>query len=458
MKLLQVRTAFYILLVSGSLVFINTIVTTSSKTTFNFEFDRLIASNGSRWRKTLQDRVVTQNKSYMKFKENLTNKSDVIKLNITLSELQNKIIGALDQNITDSETGPQINRITARNTSNKSERESNAKTLDIFGNIIIDDKNTSTRKQRQDRCDGCFKHDFRYLIENDDICKVDTNNSEITLLILILTQHGNLKQRNALRETWLTHSKQNTDGVRYAFLLGETNDTKLRNLVDKETEHFRDIIKEDFVDSYANLTYKTIMGFKWAATKCGVANFVLKTDDDVYLNIPNVLNIVERNGSLLQTHIVGDCTLKARPIRNKHSKWYASVDSYPRKFYPGYCSGTGYLSSMNVIKQIYDVSPHVPFFHLEDVYVSLCVQAIGYHVKGVSGFHRGYVRRDPCLIKSDKIVTAHRISVVFLRLIWRAKCSNHNVGYRSVSKLLSRKRVLKAPRAHAVKLTSVRRH
>ena len=294
---------------------------------------------------------------------------------------------------------------------------------DTFENIVQDER-TAVKGQRQDTCDGCFKHDFKYVIENDDICKLFSNSSEIILLILILTEHRNLLQRNTLRETWLTYSRGNTVSVRYAFLLGEVKDQKLRDKVMKENNHFRDILKESFIDSYANLTYKTIMGFKWAITKCSVAKFVMKTDDDMFVHVPNVLNMVRTNASLLQTHMVGACSQRARPIRNQKSKWYASISSYPRKYYPGFCSGTGYVTSMNVVNQVYRVSPYVPFFHLEDVYVSLCIQRIGYHLKAIHGFNMGRPKLKPCQFKTNnKLLTAHHLSTGALKRIWTSSCA-----------------------------------
>ena len=297
-----------------------------------------------------------------------------------------------------------------------------AETYDIFGNFVNNSDANYIQKRRQDKCNNCFKHDFKYLIENDDICKGGADRSEIKLLVLILTHHKNLEQRNALRDTWLTHSKNNTGSVRYAFLLGEVSSRKLQNDTRIENERFRDIIKEDFVDSYSNLTYKTIMGFKWAATKCGKAKFVMKTDDDVFVNIPNALKTVRKYNSLLQENIFGNCRSDAWPIRHKISKWYVPMESYSMDVYPPYCSGTGYITSINVVKKIYHVSPDVPFFHLEDVYVSFCVRAIGFHMKAVPGFHRDPVKMDPCLLKGHELVTAHEMNVTMLYLMWYTSC------------------------------------
>ena len=40
--------------------------------------------------------------------------------------------------------------------------------------------------------------------------------------------------------------------------------------------------KGSFMDSYHYLTYKSIMGTYWASHYCEQADFVIKTDDDVF--------------------------------------------------------------------------------------------------------------------------------------------------------------------------------
>ncbi len=52
-------------------------------------------------------------------------------------------------------------------------------------------------------------------------------------------------------------------------------------------------------DTYLNLTLKTVMGLKWTAKFCNVAEFVMKTDDDIFVNVPLLLDALrnERNFS-----------------------------------------------------------------------------------------------------------------------------------------------------------------
>ena len=57
---------------------------------------------------------------------------------------------------------------------------------------------------------------------------------------------------------------------------------------------YGDIIQENFIDGYYNLTLKTIMGFKWSSKYCSNAKFIMKLDDDVVVNTFDLLNYLNR--------------------------------------------------------------------------------------------------------------------------------------------------------------------
>ena len=41
-----------------------------------------------------------------------------------------------------------------------------------------------------------------------------------------------------------------------------------------------------FQDIYYNLTLKTVMGLKWSSIYCSQVKYVMKTDDDIFVNVP----------------------------------------------------------------------------------------------------------------------------------------------------------------------------
>ena len=71
-------------------------------------------------------------------------------------------------------------------------------------------------------------------------------------------------------------------------IAGSTSDTKLQKSIEDENQKFGDIIQGDFVDTYHNLSYKAIMGNLWAAEFCEQAEFVVKADDDMFIDLYEV--------------------------------------------------------------------------------------------------------------------------------------------------------------------------
>ncbi|NXT45241.1 B3GT4 galactosyltransferase, partial [Pelecanoides urinatrix] len=53
-----------------------------------------------------------------------------------------------------------------------------------------------------------------------------------------------------------------------------------------EASRHGDLLQGDFADAYANLTRKTLLLLRWATTRCPAVPFLLKADDDVFVNLP----------------------------------------------------------------------------------------------------------------------------------------------------------------------------
>ncbi|XP_060567640.1 beta-1,3-galactosyltransferase 1-like [Ruditapes philippinarum] len=325
-------------------------------------------------------------------------------------------------NFTDSEIGIHIKVNGSEHLGKKLKKlkKYNTRVNDRLSYKAQNQNTNKTDEIRETVCDKCFTHDFKYLINNVKIC--NDNNDKIDLFIMIFTEHEHFEQRDVIRRTWLSYSKNNTGNIRYAFLLGKPTNDVFHETVVQENNVYHDIIKEDFIDTYMNLTYKTIMGFKWVVTFCPTAKYILKTDDDMYINVPNFVHYVNTSGAELENHVVGSCETIPSPIRNKNSKWYASIESYKERRYPGYCSGTGYLTSFNIVNKIFAISSKIPFFYFEDVYVGLCLRKIGGFIKNIKGFNRNMVRLDACIYNGKTMFTSHRVTAKEIETVWNSKC------------------------------------
>ena len=239
---------------------------------------------------------------------------------------------------------------------------------------------------RPTHCNACFQRKYHFLISSKTICRTP-NNSPITLLIFIHTSHDHQNQRDAIRKTWASLSMNNTSPLfRYVFLLG-SSEKEYNEKIQTENNIHHDLALQNFRDTYRNLTLKTLMGFHWHSRFCSNANYVMKTDDDIYVNVTNILRIIKQPN--MQAKILGTCCQKANPIRGE-SKWSAKHWEYPDKKYPGFCNGPGYVMSATIAMDIDMISMNVPFFHLEDVYVALCASRLRVPLQNIPNFIINY--------------------------------------------------------------------
>ena len=96
--------------------------------------------------------------------------------------------------------------------------------------------------------------------------------------------------------------------------------------------------------------------------------YVMKTDDDMYINVRNLYSLVSRNTAT--NYLVGAQICGAKPIRDPHNKWHSPRYMFQGHVYPDYVSGTGYVMSYSSAIMLYKMSLTVPAFHLEDVYIT----------------------------------------------------------------------------------------
>jgi hypothetical protein len=56
--------------------------------------------------------------------------------------------------------------------------------------------------------------------------------------------------------------------------------------LESENDQHHDLLQGSFRDAYRNMTYKHIMALKWVLHFCPGVRYVLKTDDDTFVNTP----------------------------------------------------------------------------------------------------------------------------------------------------------------------------
>ncbi|NP_001088013.1 uncharacterized protein LOC494704 [Xenopus laevis] len=213
---------------------------------------------------------------------------------------------------------------------------------------------------------------YKYIINEPGKCQEKTP----FLILLIAAEPRQIEARQAIRQTWGNESLAPGFRTVRLFLLGihATADGAIQQAIMDESRQYHDIIQQEYLDTYYNLTIKTLMGMNWVATYCPKVLYVMKTDSDMFVNTEYLIHKLLKPDLPPRTNYFTGYLMRGyAPNRNKDSKWYMPQDLYPSERYPVFCSGTGYVLSGDLAEKIFKVSLSIRRLHLEDVYVGICL-------------------------------------------------------------------------------------
>ena len=204
--------------------------------------------------------------------------------------------------------------------------------------------------------------DFKFQLNNFPC----NESSPLLLLVLVHSAPSNVEKRRTIRETWGSgfHS--------LLFLLGSVESRDEQAALEEENRTYRDIVQGSFLDSYRNLTYKHVMALKWTVYHCPGVRYLLKTDDDVFVNPPALLDFLSQDVPPLDGRrpiLCQNVSSRSAPRNPKH-KWRVTPQEYPGEKYPPYCNGWIVLYSSEVVFLLYREAQRTPYFWVDDVHVT----------------------------------------------------------------------------------------
>ena len=273
------------------------------------------------------------------------------------------------------------------------------------------------------------EYDFSFIINGSGIC----DSSETPLLVIMVPSvHTKIDLRAAIRSTYgraarervwpkVGHLKQ---VVKLVFLFG-TSGTRLGNNIAKmESAMYNDVVQGDFVDSYFNLTYKSVMGVRWMAEFCPRAKCILKADDDVFVHVKNLIDFLEKAELPERGIVYGHKLVDSKVLRT--GRWAVSNTAFPPEVYPPYTCGNTYVISGNIADVIFYTAGLLPYHNIEDVFVTGVVREfIGAEIQDVVGFTHWYEKRPrPCEFKNKKRISATKVTEPLLFEIFEGLRSN----------------------------------
>ena len=243
-------------------------------------------------------------------------------------------------------------------------------------------------------------------------CTIFQNTTSNSLFVAIISAPSYFPKRSSIRQTWLGQLKNvsslNLSG--YAFIVGKTEDKNVQTRIEEESRLFGDILQVGMIDTYNQLSIKAVGLINWLHNHCSGVDFVLKVDDDVYVNprnlvaVANALNRSELSlygkKTLSKTQrgisfillskfkitfgfILSFEFLAYKPYHIGPSKWQTNFDEWPWKKYPPYVFGATVIIPGTAIKLLLAAAQTVPYFRFEDTFLlALCSNKANIQIRG----------------------------------------------------------------------------
>jgi hypothetical protein len=236
-----------------------------------------------------------------------------------------------------------------------------------------------------------------FLNESASECSEETD-----LLVMVFTAAVNREKRRAIRSYWASDASNST---RVLFLVGAANLTS-DQITELEEENNQDVVFANFIDSYRNLTLKSVAMLDWAGANCKGCRFLLKCDDDMYINLKKLQNVLEER-SADQT-ILGRLGHQWKPNRNPNSKYVMSVQEFAPEVLPDFMTGPAYVVSGQLIRPMFEAALKEHWIPLEDVFITGIVasQRLGVYLEASTDFVN---ERVPLTVCNAQKIAIHEV-------------------------------------------------
>ena len=221
------------------------------------------------------------------------------------------------------------------------------------------------------------------------------------ILLMVLVNSGAKgdrfrKLREAIRQTWGNHGNceqrkalgdERLKDLRWllVFVVGKagrgTNDDQLNRA---EARQYNDMLIGNITDNYLNNVIKLYMGLVWASRFD--IKYILKTDDDVYVRIPRILEYLV-NATFPKPFCGGAAEHNfTKVIREIGANWTISWKYYNETFYPRYNPGAFYIVSSDLLNRLFNYVHIRKPFHVDDAYIGVAMRDFGVNVTKISSF------------------------------------------------------------------------
>lgn len=244
------------------------------------------------------------------------------------------------------------------------------------------------------------------------------------LLLVVKSLIPHFDRRQAIRQTWGRAGVLANQTVAVVFLLGSAssvdNFPDLQDMLNLEATLHKDLLQWDYRDTFFNLTLKEVLFLEWFSTHCSQAQYILKGDDDVFVNTLHIIDFLKGlSEGKAKDLFIGDVIRNAGPHRNSKLKYFVPESVFVGE-YPPYAGGGGYLLSGDLAIRLYNISQKVVLYPIDDVYTGMCLKKLGLVPEKHPGFRTFGIeekyRDNPCIYRSLMLV--HSLTPQEMLKVW----------------------------------------
>lgn len=248
---------------------------------------------------------------------------------------------------------------------------------------------------------------------DDDVLPAAKDLPKLFMFVGILSGRGYRHRRLAVREAW-SNRAQVAGTVVSKFILSEDERTPQ---VQKELEMYNDIVFVKEKTNYKSILFKTFYVMEYAVKHYDV-KFVLKTDDDAFINVLPMMEqlrmLCENKNCERERLYLGKMAMHSEVLLQPGHKWNNAVfhNHTGLKVYPNYMMGGGYVISGEVSRVLVDVHSRMrlKFTPIEDA-------TLGFWLMNMDLRHidhpKFYTWAAPCCFKAPVRKAGQRIVTRF---------------------------------------------
>lgn len=256
-----------------------------------------------------------------------------------------------------------------------------------------------------------------FVINKLNFCD-DDNGATNDLLVVVNSAVSHFEARDAIRKTWGQFAVER--GSLFLFLIGSPDpsqpdaDIVQEKVLQEESLH-GDLLQGIFVDNYYNLTLKTISLLRWVNSTCDRIKYVLKIDDDMFVNMQMMVDFCETRS--FPRSVIGKLARRWKPHRNPLSKWYVPSSAFNGSVYPNFATGPAYMFTGDAVRPLLETALNSTNIYLEDVNLGIIAEKAGVRRLNHGLVKNVRLRVDACTFK--RFMTSHRHSPQEILSLWK---------------------------------------